>query len=203
MTNSVSSIAMEQMIRHRIEASIAAQQALLVEMSCCVEVAERLIEAYRGGHKAIFFGNGGSAADAQHLAAELVGKFYLDRPALPADALGVNASVLTAVGNDCAFDYVFARQVEAVGNAGDVAIGMSTSGNSRNVLEGLRAAKRRGLVTIALTGQGGGLLKPEADYCFCAPSTDTPRIQEIHMLVGHVWCELVEQALFGGPDGAR
>jgi D-sedoheptulose 7-phosphate isomerase len=123
--------------------------------------------------------------------------------ALPAEALTVNASSLTAIGNDYSFAQVFARQVEALGNAGDVAVGISTSGNSPNVVEGVRAAKRMGLVTVALTGAGGGRLKDEVDYCVAVPSTDTPRVQEAHALIGHVWCELVERALFGEQNARR
>jgi len=145
----------------------------------------------------LLFGNGGSAADAQHIAAELVGRYYLDRRPLPAEALTVNASSVTAIGNDYDFNQIFSRQVEALGNSEDVAVGISTSGNSVNVIRGVQAAKRKGLITAALTGEGGGSLKGEVDYCICVPSKDTPRIQEAHILIGHILCELVERALFG------
>lgn len=190
---------LEALVRQRINAGIAVQQALLRQSALCAQVAEKLIETYRAGKKLLVFGNGGSAADAQHIAAELVGRFYLDRRPLPALALTANASVLTAVGNDYAFELIFARQVEALGNPGDLALGLSTSGNSPNVIEGLRAAKRGGMVTVALVGVGGRL-KDEADYAICVPSTDTPRIQEAQLLIGHIWCDLVERALFGGGD---
>lgn len=192
---------LEDVVTQRIEASIAVKQRLLQHAALCAEVAERIIGAFRDGHKVLLFGNGGSAADAQHIAAEFVGRYYLDRPALPAQALTVNTSSLTAIGNDYDFVQVFSRQVEAFGQPGDVAIGISTSGNSRNVIEALRAAKHRDMVTIALTGESGGQMKAEAEYCICVPSTDTPRIQEGHILVGHIVSELVEQAIFGGPHG--
>jgi D-sedoheptulose 7-phosphate isomerase len=186
-----------ELVGQRIEESVAVKRALLAERELIAAVGEKLIEAYRAGRKLLIFGNGGSASDAQHIAAELVGRYYFDRRALPAEALTVNASSLTAISNDYSFDHVFARQVEALGNAGDVAVGISTSGNSANVIEGVRAAKRLGLVTVALTGAGGGRLKGEVDYCVSVPSTDTPRVQEAHALIGHVWCEMVERALFG------
>ncbi|MGO8949665.1 MAG: SIS domain-containing protein [Ktedonobacterales bacterium] len=172
-------------------------QQLLQQTPLCAEVADRLIEAFTAGRKVLLCGNGGSAADAQHIAAELVGKFYFDRPALPAEALTVNTSSVTAIGNDYSFDQVFSRQVEAFGVAGDVCVGISTSGNSRNIVEAFRVARRKGLVTVAMTGATGGQLAAEADYCIRVASTDTPRIQEHHILVGHILCELVEQALFG------
>lgn len=190
----------EEIVRRRIEANIEIHRALLTESSIIAEVAQKLIAAYRAGNKVLLFGNGGSAADAQHIAAELVGKYYLDRKPLPAEALTVNTSSLTAIGNDYGFDKVFARQIEALGEAGDIAIGISTSGNSANVIEGLRVAKRRGMTTVGLTGTDGGKLKGAADYCLCVPSQDTPRIQEVHILVGHIWCELIEQALFGNES---
>jgi D-sedoheptulose 7-phosphate isomerase len=191
---------LQVVISQRIEASIAVKQRLLSYTEICAEVAERIIRAYKKGNKALLFGNGGSAADAQHIAAEFVGRFYLDRSALPALALTVDTSSLTAIGNDYAYDQIFSRQIEAFGQAGDVAIGISTSGNSCNVIEGLRAAKRKGMVAVGMTGESGGQLKAEVDYCICVPSRDTPRIQEAHMLVGHILCELVEQALFGNSN---
>ena len=187
---------LQVVISERIEASIAVKRELLRHTEVCAEVAERIIRAYREGKKVLLFGNGGSAADAQHIAAEFVGRFYLDRPALPAQALTVDTSSLTAIGNDYAYELVFARQIEAFGRAGDVAIGISTRGNSRNVIEALRAAKQKGMVAAGMTGESGGQVKAEVDYCICVPSRDTPRIQEAHILVGHILCELVEQALF-------
>jgi D-sedoheptulose 7-phosphate isomerase len=184
-------------VRERIIASIELKQALLKQSQLLAQIADELIRAYRAGRKVILFGNGGSAADAQHIAAELAGRYYMDRKPLPAEALTVNTSILTAIGNDYGFEQIFARQVEALGNPGDIAIGISTSGNSPNVIEGVRAAKRKGMITIGLTGADGGQLKNEVDYCICVPSKDTPRIQEAHILIGHIWCELIERALFG------
>lgn len=192
---------LQAVISQRIEASIEVHQRLLRHTEICAEVAERVIRAFRSGNKVLLFGNGGSAADAQHIAAEFVGRYYLDRPALPAQALTVNTSSLTAIGNDYAFDQIFSRQIEAFGQAGDVAIGISTSGNSRNVIEALRVAKRKDMVAVGMTGESGGQLKAEVDYCICVPSRDTPRIQEAHILVGHVLSELVEQAIFGDSVG--
>lgn len=196
-THVESAIQLESVISQRIAESIEVHQLLLQHTGVCAEVAERIIDAFRAGNKVLLFGNGGSAADAQHIAAELVGRFYMDRPALPAQALTVNASTLTAIGNDYAYAQIFSRQIEAFGVKGDVAIGLSTSGNSQNVIEGLRAAKRKSMITVGLTGEHGGQLKSEADYCICVPTSDTPRIQEAHILIGHIVCELVEQAIFG------
>lgn len=156
----------------------------------------RMAEVLRGGGKVLVFGNGGSAADAQHLAAELVGRYLYDRPGLPALALTTDTSALTAIGNDMGYENVFRRQVEAHGKAGDLAIGITTSGRSRNVVDALRVARERGLATIALTGGGGGLLKGAVDHLLDAPSTDTPRIQELHGLVIHLLCQIVEETLF-------
>jgi len=189
---------LEAIFRERVATSIAAKQALLEDLGSCLDVAEALIWAYRNGGVLLIFGNGGSAADAQHIAAEFVGQFYRRRPGLPAHALTVNSSSLTSIGNDVAFDQVFARQVEAMGRKGDVAIGITTSGDSANVVEALRAARDKGLITVAMTGQGGGRARGESDYWVGVPATDIARIQESHILIGHVWSELVERALF--PD---
>lgn len=182
-----------------IESSIAAKRSLLASdkvLSTTANVVQILISAIENGNKPLFFGNGGSAADAQHIAAEFVGRFAFDRPALPALALSANTSSVTAIGNDYGFDLTFARQIEALGRPGDVAIGFSTSGNSPNVLKALIVAKQRGLHTVALTGCTGGKLKIEVDHCICVPSNETPRIQECHILLGHIISELVEQAVF-------
>ncbi len=191
------SMDLAELVRSRIEACIEVKRRLLSHNVLLAQVAARLIEGYQTGKKVLLFGNGGSAADAQHIAAELVGKYYMDRKPLPAAALSVNTSSLTAIANDYAFDQVFARQVEALGNAGDLAIGISTSGNSPNVVEGVRTARHQGMVTVGLTGADGGRLKGHVDYCICVPSKDTPRIQEAHILIGHIWCEAIEQSLFG------
>jgi D-sedoheptulose 7-phosphate isomerase len=161
-----------------------------------LEAGRRMSESLREGGKVLVFGNGGSAADAQHLAAELVGRYLYDRPGLPALALTTDTSALTAIGNDMGYETIFRRQVEAHGRKGDVAIGITTSGRSRNVVDALRSARERGLVTIALTGGGGGLLKDAVDCLLDAPSTDTPRIQELHGLVIHLLCQIVEETLF-------
>lgn len=182
-----------------IEESIATKERLLGDretIATIVRVSEILIDALQDGGKLFLFGNGGSAADAQHIAAEFVGRFAFDRPALPALALSVNSSCVTAIGNDYGFDAVFSRQIEALGRSGDVAIGISTSGNSPNVINGLLAARKTGLHTVALAGCRGGKLKGASDYCICAPSNETPRIQECHILIGHIIAELVEQTIF-------
>jgi D-sedoheptulose 7-phosphate isomerase len=189
---------LEAIFRGRVTASIAAKQALLEDLGSCLDAAEALIAAYRNGGALLVFGNGGSAADAQHIAAELVGQFYYRRSALRAQALTVNTSSLTSIGNDTGFEQVFVRQVEAFGRRGDVAIGISTSGRSANVVEGLRAARRAGLTTIAMTGRSGGLVRAESDHWVGVPATDVARIQECHIMIGHIWCELIERALF--PD---
>ncbi|MCX5797173.1 MAG: SIS domain-containing protein [Elusimicrobia bacterium] len=155
-----------------------------------------LLAAYRKGRKVLIFGNGGSAADAQHFAAELVGRFARERRALPALALTVNTSDLTAIGNDYGYDQVFARQVEAHARPGDVAVAITTSGNSANVLKAAAAARRRKLAVIGLTGAGGGRLKDLCDVCVRAPSTDTARVQEVHAVVIHAWCAAIETGLF-------
>jgi D-sedoheptulose 7-phosphate isomerase len=187
-----------------IQASISAKERLLGSaetVTTIARVSEVLIESLRAGHKLLLFGNGGSAADAQHIAAEFVGRFAFDRPALPALALSVNTSCVTAIGNDYGFDLVFSRQIEALGKRGDVAIGISTSGNSTNVLRALSVAKGMGLHTVALTGDGGRKLKDAVDLCICAPSNETPRIQECHILIGHVISQLVEKAIFHEQSG--
>jgi D-sedoheptulose 7-phosphate isomerase len=186
-------------VRQSIEASIAVKQLLLNDaevLATTARVSELLVEALTQGKKPILFGNGGSAADAQHIAAELVGRFAFDRAALPALALSVNSSCLTAIGNDYGFDVVFARQIEALGRPGDVAIGISTSGNSPNVLSAVAVARKMGLHTVALTGASGGALKAAVDHCICVPSSETPRIQECHILIGHIISELVEETIF-------
>jgi D-sedoheptulose 7-phosphate isomerase len=165
------------------------------------KVSEILVNALKQGYKALLFGNGGSAADAQHIAAELVGRFAFDRPALPALALSVNTSCVTAIGNDYGFDQVFSRQLEALARAGDIAIGISTSGNSANILRAMSTAREMGLRTIALTGSSGGNLRNAVDHCICVPSNEKPRIQECHILIGHIISELVEREIF--PEEGR
>jgi D-sedoheptulose 7-phosphate isomerase len=189
----------EQRVSRSINASIATKQRLLGSgeiVSTIATVSEVLVEALERGNKVLLFGNGGSAADAQHIAAEFVGRFAFDRPALPALALSVNTSCLTAIGNDYGFDLVFSRQLEALGRRGDVVIGISTSGNSPNVLHAMATARKMGLQTVGLAGCTGGKLKNAVDYCICVPSDQTPRIQECHILIGHIISEIVEQTIF-------
>ncbi len=183
--------------RVRLQASIDVKQALLGDLGPSIAVARVLIDAYRQGHALYLFGNGGSAADAQHIAAEFLGRFYIERPSLAAHALTVNTSALTAIGNDYSFDEIFARQLRGLGHAGDVAVGISTSGNARNVVAALVAANECGLVSVALTGSHGGEARKIAKHWVGVPSDDTPRIQEAHICIGHIWSELVEDALFG------
>jgi len=184
--------------RKNLENSIDVHSKLLATALSAMETAsDALIKAYLSGHKAIFFGNGGSAADAQHLAAEFLGRYLRERPPLPALALNANSSAVTAIGNDYGYDQVFARQLEACASLGDVAVAISTSGNSPSVIQAARCARRLGLFTIALTGASGGRLRELADVLIAAPSEETPRIQECHILVGHALCDAVEQAVTG------
>ena len=190
---------LEQSVRNSIEASIATKQSLLKSpelLSTVAGVSELLARALLEGNKVFFFGNGGSAADAQHIAAEFVGRFALERPALPALALSVNTSCVTAIGNDYGFDQVFSRQLEALARPGDIAVGISTSGKSPNVALALAVAKTMKLRTVALTGRTGGTLRGNVEYCICIPSDETPRIQECHILIGHIISELVEREIF-------
>ena len=193
----------KNLISEYIEKSIQTKKEILkTRVEVIAQIAKDVIEAYRRGNKVLWFGNGGSAADAQHLACELVSKFYLERKALASIALTTNTSELTAIANDYDFDQVFARQVEALVNPEDIVIGISTSGNSPNVIEGIEEAKRRGAITIAFTGASGGKLKGNGnvDYLLTVPSEDTPRIQESHIMIGHIICYLVEKELFGDEN---
>lgn len=182
-------------VRQILQESIQVKHALLSQADLIQQIANRLIEALRGGHKILVCGNGGSAADAQHMVAELMGRFALERQPFPAIALTTNTSTLTALANDYGYEIVFSRQVEALAEFGDVLIGISTSGNSLNVIRAIEAAKTKGAFTIGLTGQDGGKLKDVAHLCLCIPSHSTPRIQEAHITVIHIICELVEKAL--------
>jgi D-sedoheptulose 7-phosphate isomerase len=186
-----------RLISARVRESVALQQKLLEpdRRALIARVADVVVEALRGGGKVILFGNGGSAADAQHIAAELVGRYVRERGALPAIALTTNSSVVTAVANDYSYDAVFVRQLEALCRAGDVAIALSTSGDSANVLAGVETARRLGATAVALTGATGGRLLDACDYCIRFPSYETPRVQEGHTLIGHILCELVEEEL--------
>jgi len=187
-------------IKQIIAASIEVKQEIL-NNSATHQQLEKAIDlisaAFLNGNKVLFCGNGGSAADAQHLAAEFSGRFYKDRKALPAEALHCNTSYLTAVANDYSYDVIYARIVEGTGIKGDVLIGLSTSGNSGNIVKAFEAAKSLGITTIGFTGAGGGKMKELSDILFNVPSTDTPRIQESHILLGHIICQLVEEKVFG------
>lgn len=187
-------------IAANITASIEVKQQLLKDTDFLRKieiVIDVITEAFRNGKKVLFCGNGGSAADAQHLAAEFSGRFYKDRKALPSEALHCNTSYLTAVANDYSYDVIYARIVEGTCEKGDVLVGLSTSGNSRNILNAFAAAREKGVITIGLTGESGGKMKEASDYLFNVPSNDTPRIQESHILIGHIICELVEAKIFG------
>jgi D-sedoheptulose 7-phosphate isomerase len=187
-------------VRIQVEESMAVKRALLEDASllqALEQAARAVVLSLRSGGKVLLFGNGGSAADAQHIAAELAGRYKLERRGLAAIALTANTSALTAISNDYSFEHVYARQVEALGAPGDVAIGISTSGNSQSVVRGVQAARAKGLVTVAMTGHSGGRLKPEVDLCLQMPSEETPRIQETHILIGHILCDFVEQEIFG------
>ena len=187
-------------LRNNLERSIEVHERLMtVCLPQLAAAAEAFVSAYCRGHKALFFGNGGSAADAQHLAAEFVGRYLRERRPLPALALNANSSAVTAIGNDYGFDQIFARQIQALGAPGDIAVGISTSGNSQNVLEGILCARQLGLLTIALTGSTGGRLRDVADILIAVPSEETPRIQECHILIGHALSDAVEQAIASEP----
>jgi D-sedoheptulose 7-phosphate isomerase len=188
---------MERVVDELARESIAVKTRFFAEnRDQIVSVAEKMVSAIRSGKKILLFGNGGSASDAQHIACEFVGRFGPDRPPLAAIALTTDTSALTALANDYGYSTVFSRQIGALGAPGDVAIGISTSGNSPSVLEALDAARAKGLVTIGLTGETGGKMIGRADYLFCVPSRTTPRIQETHITLGHIICDLVDRSLF-------
>ena len=185
-----------QLVAERVRESIEVKKAILASdelIELVHETAGVCIRCLEQGGKMILFGNGGSAADAQHLAAELVGRYLRNRRALAALSLTTNTSNLTSIGNDYSYEEVFSRQIEAMGNKGDLAIGISTSGNSKNVLRAVSAATRKGLITVGMTGSNGGKLRHQTDYCLCVPSEQTPRIQEAHILLGHTLCEIIEE----------
>ena len=186
-------------IKESIEQSIATKQKILNNpalLQVIENVAKACAEAFCNGNKVLFCGNGGSAADAQHLAAEFSGRFYYDRPPLPSEALHVNPSYRPAVANDYSYDEVYSRIIRGSGKEGDVLIGLSTSGNSKNVIRAFETANEIGMLTVALTGESGGNMKDIADFLLIVPSDDTPRIQESHIMIGHIICELVESSLF-------
>ena len=192
---------MNDKIKDIISASIQTKQQILNDDAFIKKIenaVNAIISAFENGNKVLFCGNGGSAADAQHLAAEFSGRFYKDRKALPSEALHCNTSYLTAVANDYSYDVIYARLVEGIAVEGDVLVGLSTSGNSLNIINAFKVAKEKKVITIGLTGATGGKMIDASDYLFNAPSTDTPRIQESHIMIGHIICELVEEKLFPG-----
>jgi len=191
---------MKEQFKELIAASIAVKTALLSNeelLDTLEKVVDVIVTAYQAEKRLFFCGNGGSAADAQHLAAEFTGRFYKDRLSLPAEALHCNTSYLTAVGNDYSFDDIYARMIKGTARIGDVLIGFSTSGNSTNIVKAFEAAKEKGVVTIGFTGSSGGAMKKITDYLLKVPSADTPRIQECHILLGHLMCQFVEERFFG------
>ena len=190
---------MEDFIKSKINDSIKLKSQLLshpIIIETIMQVAVEIVNCYEKKGKVIWCGNGGSAADAQHLSAELSGRFYYDRPPLYSEALHVNTSYLTAVANDYSYDEIYSRLTKAMGSKGDILIGLSTSGNSENVIKALKTANDLGMITIGFTGESGGKMKEHCKFLINIPSTDTPRIQECHMLIGHTLCEIVEMKLF-------
>ena len=190
-------------IRSIIETSIQVKQQVLADkglLQTVMDATDKIVSSLKKGGRIYFCGNGGSAADAQHLAAEFSGRFYKDRNALPAEALHVNTSYVTAVGNDYGFDVIYSRLVEGIMQQGDILIGLSTSGNSANIVKAFEAARAKGIITIGFTGLTGGLLKSLSDYIINIPSTDTPRIQESHIMLGHIICQLSEEQYFSQTE---
>ena len=186
-------------IKKIIKASIDTKQSVLQNEGLLKTIAasiDVIVTAFRNGKRVYFCGNGGSAADAQHLAAEFSGRFYTDRKALPAEALHCNTSYLTAVGNDYGFEEIYSRLIDGIGEQGEVLVGLSTSGNSPNILKAFKTAKKKEMITIGFTGKSGGEMRPLCDHLINIPSTDTPRIQESHIMVGHIICQLVEEKYF-------
>jgi D-sedoheptulose 7-phosphate isomerase len=191
---------MNNLIQDSIRESIAVKQSILADeffLQKIGQAASMLVQSFQNKGKVLFCGNGGSAADAQHIAAELSGRFYTDRPPLYAEALHVNSSYVTAVANDYGYDAVFSRMVQAAGQPGDVLVALSTSGNSSNILKAIEMAKANGMIVIGFTGASGGKMATLCDVLLNVPSTDTPRIQEAHILIGHIMCQWVESTIFG------
>lgn len=187
-------------IDRQINESIEVKKKLLENieiMKLIKKVSLKCVEVYKNGNKTLIAGNGGSAADAQHIAGEFVSRFYFDRPGLASIALTTDTSIITAIGNDYGYEKLFSRQVQANGVKGDIFIGISTSGNSANVIEALKECKEKGIITVGLTGEKGGKMSEMCDYCIRVPSNETPRVQEAHILIGHIICAVVEEAIFG------
>ncbi|MBN2894449.1 MAG: D-sedoheptulose 7-phosphate isomerase [Campylobacterales bacterium] len=196
---------MKAYITSQIADSAATKQKILENdalLGVIEQVAKACVRVYRSGRKTLLAGNGGSAADAQHIAAELVGRYGFDRPSLPSLALTTDTSNLTAIGNDYGYERVFSRQLEGMAQEGDLFIGISTSGNSPNVINAFESAASRGVTTVALVGRDGGKMAAMADFAIVVPSNATPRIQESHILIGHILCDIIEKELFGGGVGA-
>jgi len=189
----------QEEIKRILDQSAAAVAALEGILPAVMQAGERMAERLRGGGRLLVFGNGGSAAQAQHIASELVGRFQCDRRPLPAIALTTDTSALTSIGNDYGFEEIFARQIRALGRPGDVALAISTSGESPNVLRALDAARERQMHTIGLTGRTGGKLRERVDLCLCVPSDSTPRIQEAHLVISHILCHLIETSVLSAP----
>jgi D-sedoheptulose 7-phosphate isomerase len=190
---------MQQKITAILKASIETKQRVVEDsrlLQTIADVTEAIVTAFESGKKVLFCGNGGSAADAQHLAAEFSGRFYTDRTPLPSEALHCNTSYLTAVANDYGYDVVYSRMIRGIGQQGDVLIGLSTSGNSGNIIKAMEQAKEMGMITVGFTGASGGKMKDLSDFLINIPSSDTPRIQEGHITVGHIICQLVEEQIF-------
>jgi D-sedoheptulose 7-phosphate isomerase len=191
-----------QKIKTIIQASIDTKQQILQSeelLSVIGKIVDVITHAFKTGNRVYFCGNGGSAADAQHLAAEFSGRFYTDRKALPAEALHCNTSYLTAVANDYGYEVVYSRMIDGIGKSGDILVGLSTSGNSVNIIRAFETAKEKGMTTVAFAGMTGGQMKSVSDYLINIPSTDTPRIQECHIMVGHIICQLVEEKMYPRP----
>jgi len=190
---------MENQIRKIIQESIDVKNLILRDdllINKLHKISNILVDSFQNGKKVLFCGNGGSAADAQHLAAEFSGRFYIDRKALKSEALHCNTSYLTAVANDYGYEHVYSRIIEGIGDTGDILIGISTSGNSKNIINAFEAAKRKGVITISLVGNKGGNMSEVSDHALIVSSNNTPRIQEAHILIGHIICELVEKAIY-------
>ncbi|MBS1587736.1 MAG: D-sedoheptulose 7-phosphate isomerase [Bacteroidetes bacterium] len=190
---------MQQQIKNILLASIDTKQKVIANeglLKTIEEITGIIVQAFKNGNKVLFCGNGGSAADAQHLAAEFSGRFYSDRNPLPSEALHCNTSYITAVANDYGYEYVYSRIIKGVGKPGDVLVGLSTSGNSVNIIKAQEEAKKIGMINVSLTGETGGKMKALSDYLVNVPSSDTPRIQETHITIGHIICQLVEEQLF-------
>lgn len=188
-------------VKNYIQDSIATKQKILNDekmISTIEKIADEIVKAYKSNKKVLIAGNGGSAADAQHIAGELVSKFYFDRPGLSAIALNVNTSIITAIGNDYGYEKVFSKQIEAHGEQGDIFIGISTSGNSVNIIAALEEAKKKGIVTIGLVGEKSCKMEKICDYIIKIPSSETPKIQESHIMIGHIICAIVEEKMFKG-----